>query len=499
MAEFIAKNYLDYAGLSKYDSLIKTFITNADSILNDKTIQSVALKDSVLYFFRGVDTPPTNEDGSINTALACANVPLSGQDVADLQTLVGSAELTTDAKTITEAINEIVADMAALAKVATTGAAADLSVAEFTYGATTDGEGNTTGGTAIKWNDAQTAIETLATKAYDADAAIDAVEAKIAEISGEGETGILSQAKDYTDERIGDLGNKNIGNATTTSTQTVSEIIDILTGAINETGAQSKVAVEKLETPTEGYAASYKISQGAGASIAEVGVIDIPKDFLVKSAEIKVAGSTSTPGEEGAEPTVTPDPSGLPDGTTYIDFVINTKDGKGEESHIYLNVETLVKDFTVAADAEQVQLAVSDTRELSATLVAGAVKTENIADGAITTDKLPDGVITADKLDQAVQDSIGTGTDNKIQEAIEALDATVSTATEADPNPIVKVNITQTDGVITAVEAAIAENTFDAYGSAQAAYDAINAIPLTGSDSIASLFETQAQPEVPAE
>ena len=87
---------------------------------------------------------------------------------------------------------------------------------------------------------------------------------------------------------------------------------------------------------------------------ANVGTaINIPKDYLVKSAEVKVATGS--------------DASGFPAGTTYIDFVVNTYDttsGSGTESHIYLNVETLVKTHTAGNG-----ISISDTNVISAKVV----------------------------------------------------------------------------------------------------------------------------------
>lgn len=92
-------------------------------------------------------------------------------------------------------------------------------------------------------------------------------------------------------------------------------------------------SIVKLDTATTGYLSTYQLQKNG----TQAGVnIDIPKDYLVKSASIK----TST--GEG-------DPSGFPAGTKYIDFVINTYDseqGTGVESHIYLNVQDLVDAYT---------------------------------------------------------------------------------------------------------------------------------------------------------
>lgn len=107
--------------------------------------------------------------------------------------------------------------------------------------------------------------------------------------------------------------------------------------------------IVKLGTATEGYIATYQLQKDG----VQVGVnIDIPKDYLVKSAEIK----TST--GEG-------DPSGLPAGSKYIDFVINTKVGTGEESHIYLDVQSLVDAYTPGNGIE-----ISEANVISAKVVA---------------------------------------------------------------------------------------------------------------------------------
>ena len=111
-------------------------------------------------------------------------------------------------------------------------------------------------------------------------------------------------------------------------------------------------SIVKLGTATDGYLATYQLQKdGAAAGVN----IDIPKDYLVKSASIK----TST--GDG-------DPSGFPAGTKYIDFVINTHDtisGTGTESHIYLNVQDLVDAYTAGNGIN-----ISDNNEVSAKVVA---------------------------------------------------------------------------------------------------------------------------------
>lgn len=97
--------------------------------------------------------------------------------------------------------------------------------------------------------------------------------------------------------------------------------------AIDEGGEGSVVTVEKAATAEAGFIATYEIKQGG----KKVGVsINIPKDYLVKSGELKTVTKADDP-YEGAKV-----------GDKYIDFVVNTKDGSGDESHIYLPVNDLV-------------------------------------------------------------------------------------------------------------------------------------------------------------
>lgn len=110
--------------------------------------------------------------------------------------------------------------------------------------------------------------------------------------------------------------------------------------------------IAKLATAQSGYIATYELRK-AGTAVGDK--INIPKDYLVKSASIK----TST--GDG-------DPSGFPAGTKYIDFVVNTHDteaGTGTGSHIYLNVEDLVDVYTAGNGID-----ISDANEVSAKVVA---------------------------------------------------------------------------------------------------------------------------------
>ena len=101
--------------------------------------------------------------------------------------------------------------------------------------------------------------------------------------------------------------------------------------------AAPEYSLVKAETAVEGFAASYNLTKG-GVNVGDT--INIPKDYLVKSASVKTVESADTP------------VSGYKVGDKYIDFVVNTTDGTGNESHIYLAVNELVDVYTAGDGIE---------------------------------------------------------------------------------------------------------------------------------------------------
>ncbi len=91
------------------------------------------------------------------------------------------------------------------------------------------------------------------------------------------------------------------------------------------------IAVEKKATANTGYAASYTVKANGTALSPD---IDIPKDFLVKSATLETVTTADTPY------------SGAQVGDKYIDFTINAKDASATAEHIYLPVNDLVDVYT---------------------------------------------------------------------------------------------------------------------------------------------------------
>lgn len=93
--------------------------------------------------------------------------------------------------------------------------------------------------------------------------------------------------------------------------------------------AKPYLSIEKLTTATEGFAASYQLVNQAGTKLGAV--IDIPKDMVVQSAEVKTVETADTP------------VAGYQVGDKYVDFTV----ANAENTHFYL----LAKDLFTAYEA----------------------------------------------------------------------------------------------------------------------------------------------------
>ena len=255
--------------------------------------------------------------------------------------------------------------------------------------------------------------------------AVNEIKAEIKALVG-GETGgITEMIKAVT----GDLST-----LTTEARGTLVAAINELDAAIDANAAAAAVTIDS-ETTTTGMLKSYTVKQGG----KQIGVIDIPKDMVVKSGEVIVNPEGKTAG-------------------TYIVLTL----ANATEDKIYVNVGTLVDIYTAKANAAKVQLTINPaTREISADIVAGSIGTADLAANAVTTDKITDKNVTKAKLADDVQASLGKA------------DSAVQTIAESTVNGSILV-----DGKEVAVHglgsAAYANtNDFEAAGSVKNAYDAV--------------------------
>lgn len=221
--------------------------------------------------------------------------------------------------------------------------------------------------------------------------------------------------------------------------------------------------------------ASYTISQGG---VALSPTIDIPKDYLVKSAEINTVTQTNVPY------------TGAQIGDKYIDFVINTKDttsGSGTESHIYLPINDLAHVYTAgngidisSADAISVKIDSSNANGLATTSAglklttattsaAGAMssadktKLEGIATGAevnqnaFSNVKVGSTTVAADSKTDTLELIAGSNvtltpnaTDDSV--TIAATDTTYNNATASTAGLMSAADKTKLDGIETGAE-----------------------------------------------
>ena len=102
-----------------------------------------------------------------------------------------------------------------------------------------------------------------------------------------------------------------------------------------------EVTVEQQASAETGYTATYVVKQG-GTQVGSK--INIPKDFLVKSATVGTSLSNNSPQQ------------GFSQGDKYLDFVINTRDNSGTNEHLYVNVKDLFNEY----EADETTLTLSN-------------------------------------------------------------------------------------------------------------------------------------------
>ena len=119
--------------------------------------------------------------------------------------------------------------------------------------------------------------------------------------------------------------------------------------------------MEVKAAPNNGYLKTYQFTYGTGSAFE----IDIPKDLVVESGEVIVVADDSPV-------------SGLTNGT-YLKLVI-----VNQTEPIYIDVKDLCDVYTGKTATDGVSVSVSDTNEISATLIGKAVSEANLDDALAT-------------------------------------------------------------------------------------------------------------------
>lgn len=334
------KQYLDYQGLSTYDGLLKKYIDSANTL----GIKKVAWDETTeqILFFRD-STKSAVEDATFK-------VSISSSAVQALNTRVGIDKVLNayqEKANLTEILNVLTGDGETAGSVAKLlKDAIEVLDGSAVIATETDGVVTIKGGVkevdGVLSQDADKADIVLKKVATTAKAEDINVEGKIVE-TAEGVIGYTLPA----------------GTAQATAEHFASEIATV-DAAVKALDKASQVTVEKLAATEEGYIASYAVKQNG----AQVGAtINIPKDYLVKNAELKTCTEVDQPVE------------GYKVGDKYMDFTINTVEGSGNESHIYINVNELFDAYTSGSEASDTVVVTVDnnTNKISADITDGTV------------------------------------------------------------------------------------------------------------------------------
>ena len=135
-------------------------------------------------------------------------------------------------------------------------------------------------------------------------------------------------------------------------------------------GAAPEYTIAQQSTAETGYAATYYLTKD-GTQVGSK--INIPKDFLVKSASIQTVTTADVP-YQGAKV-----------GDKYIDFVINAKDSSATAEHLYLPVNELVDVYTSgSASGDMVVIAIDSSNKITATITDGTVTLAKLASAVQT-------------------------------------------------------------------------------------------------------------------
>lgn len=439
------KQFLDLTGLQSYDSQLKAW-SNSVKQLGYKTILKSA-DGNKLYFFTKpsatladvIETTPYVELGSADVSAKLASLAsVLGATLTpgtNTYTIDLSADFPSEVVDAVDAINNLKA-------------AVDLL----------NDDDETAGSVAKAIKDAIEALDVTEFALTENNNDVISIYS-IKEVDGKISKGAskIDLAKVAKTGAAADVSTAVITDGDATDPQTLyaagnaQGILEAIARDLNDLTTESAVTVEKLDTATEGYLASYVVKQNGTVKGA---TINIPKDFLVKEASVKTVTTADQP-YPGAKV-----------GDKYIDFVVNVKEGTATDTHLYIAVNDLVHplsgDTTTVANEYELQISVDSTNKISATLNNIYAKKVQFVPTSATT------VLT----------SVTTveGALNKVDELIQGMDADLDAATDASVTDQFKVavltGVTEVNGKLTAADSI----DVDQAGAATAAYNAIGSI-----------------------
>ena len=195
---------------------------------------------------------------------------------------------------------------------------------------------------------------------------MDTAEGKIAALETESAKHAI---KTEVEEALALKADKSIVDAMYTNTQidtAVQGAKDYAKGLVDAIPAQTDYTVTITET-TDGLASDIAKKYTFTQNGTEIGSINLAKELVVTAGSVKEATEADKPY------------AGAKVGDKYIELVI-----ANQEAPIYVPAKDLVDIYTAKDGATEVQIAISNINEISATLVNGGITEEKLAEGVKT-------------------------------------------------------------------------------------------------------------------
>lgn len=187
----------------------------------------------------------------------------------------------------------------------------------------------------------------------------------------------------------------------------------------------NNIGVVAKETANAGYLKSYTFTGPDGTPVD----IDIPKDLVVTKGEIVKEGKN-----------------------TFIQLTIANQDAP-----VKINVKDLVDVYTAQANAAQVQLAISGTNEISATIKPGSIAKTDLATAVQESLDKADAAAPKSELD-AAKEEIETIKADVAAHGVKSVTASgtgyVTASAVTDDAGVATITVASTDALATAVTAA---------------------------------------------
>ena len=491
MADVNKTTLITLENLSTYDSLLKQYI-DSENTLGIKTV----LWDPTNELIKFYKKPNASLSDTATFAVA-----MSSSDVESLKSRVGlSTTLNTynSATDLTSIMNILTGDSStagSIAKIASDEADAAETAAKsytdtelgkldadldasgtaahsgtFVMSGITQADGKITGIDSVEVEAAGAAAAAVA--ALDVDEfALASVSDNVVTIKGIKETdGKIAVGTDSTKNIVleevaytgaaADVSTTAIDDGAATPTEiypagTVQNTLQNIARDLNNLESGSVVTITK-STDVSGLAARYTFSQG-GTAIGTT--VDIPADMVVSDGIVVdvvfIAADNSLHEESASGTDVTAEIKGsgtatAADAGKYIKLTIaNTL-----ASHLWIKATDLVDIYTTEQNADQIQLTINNN-VISGVIVDGSVDTDALGTDAVTGAKIADDAVGAEHIAIAAHSESQTHTGGTTDDGL-------------------SITVTTTDGQVSAVSGSIAANTYDAYGTATAAVEALD-------------------------